>query len=716
MTVTVDEVLFNDGREYTVFRAKDAAETSARYVAKGGRVLPRCPVVGECWNIEFTEERHRVYGAQRVVTLANLARPHGTFLVHLLSRHPTLRGIGIGIVKATELYQAHGPELAAILSGGDPKKLPELTEDIAYELLERWSALALEPAVVAWLDERGLEPRIANKIIALYGAQAIAAMEENPYCLLPFMSYAKIDAFARTRLGILPTDPRRMVAATEAELYKSLANGHTAMPRVALVNALRWSFGERAEEALTQALGQGVAFELGPWVQAYAPAVMERELEKWLRDSRQESTQQELLLLNEDTSVEALLERLSRTEHTLLTPEQRQAVLGALRHRIYCIVGSAGVGKTTVLKMLGRLIVEVGGRVCYMAISGRASRRVAEALGKELAAKCTVKTVAGYLKSTVPTLDPDSTPWIIVDEASMLDLQNAYRIVTRSPVGARLILVGDPHQLPPVGAGLFFQRLVESDDVPRTELTQVFRQAAATGIPGVAREVRAGRMPTLPEFEFAGHGVQLHEAAPEDAIAAAMEIRDQLAVAGDVQILTLFRAVLGAADVNRTMHARVQPGVPRLQRPLEAAVGEPVIFTKNDPDLDLQNGSMGRVIAVDDAAPALSVLWDDGAVRELKGPALYHCDLAHGITTHKSQGSQYERIVIVVPRASRILDRTLLYTAITRAKQQAVLVGDRAAIATAITSPSNAAKRLVPFLSPVLPSKTVPENAGLSSD
>lgn len=712
MTVTIDEILYSDGRENTVFRAKDAEGSSARYVARGERTLPRCPVVGECWNIEYAEERHQVYGDQRSVTQASLARPHGTFLVHLLSRHPALRGIGIGIVKATELYQAHGPELAVTLSGGDPQKLPELSEEIACELCARWNALALEPAVVAWLDERGMDPRTASKIIALYGAQAIGAMEENPYCLLPFMSYAKIDAMARTRLGILPTDPRRMVAATEAELYKSLADGHTAMPRVALVSALRWSFGERAEEALTQALSQGVAFELGPLVQAYAPAVMERKLEQWLRDSSQESTQQELLLLNEDASVDALLDRLSRTEHTLLTEEQRQAVLGALRNCIYCIVGGAGVGKTTVLKMLGRLIIELQGQVCYMAISGRASRRVAEALGKDLAAQCTIKTVAGYLKSTAPALDPDSAPWLIVDEASMLDLQNAYRIVTRSPVRARLILVGDPHQLPPVGAGLFFQRLVESVDVPRIELTQVFRQAAATGIPSVAHEIRAGRMPAMPEFETAGHGVQLHEASPEDAIAAAIKVRDQLAEAGDVQVLTLFRAALGAVDVNRSMHARVQPGILRLHRPLEAAVGEPVIFTKNDPDLDLQNGSMGRVIAVDETGQVLSVQWDDGVVRDLTGPALYNCDLAHGITTHKSQGSQYERVVIVVPRASKILDRTLLYTAVTRAKQQAVLVGDRAAITAAVNSPSNPARRLVPFLSHNLSQKTNPEGSG----
>ncbi|MDO8706712.1 MAG: AAA family ATPase [Sulfuricaulis sp.] len=656
--------------------------------------------MGECWSLESTDERHPQYGAQRCVARGSLTRPTGAFLVYLLSRHPALRGLGLGVVTANKLYQAHGSELANLLSRGDAKGLPELAEDIACELCERWSALAFEPSVVTWLDERGLEPRIASRIIALYGVQAVEAMETNPYCLLPFMAFEKIDAFALTRLKLATNDPRRMVAAVEAALYRSMAKGHTASSRTDLIAALRWSFGDHAEEALSLALAQEVAFASGTQVQAYAPALMERELEKWLREVQQPAqTQQEMLLLTAGDTIPALVERQSKADGTTLTDEQRQAVLGALASRIYCILGGAGVGKTTVLKMLARLITAVQGQACFMAISGRATRRIAEALGSELAAQCTVKTVAAYLKSTVPTLAADSAPWLIVDESSMIDLQNAYRIVTRSPALSRLVLVGDPHQLPPVGAGLFFHRLVTSDDVPRTELTRVFRHAEATGIPAVARDVRAGLFPALPPFEAAGHGVQLQETSSEEAIPEAIRIRDLLAQAGDVQILTMFRNSLGASDVNRAMHGRVEPGTPRLVFPLEAALGEPVMFAKNDPELDLQNGSLGIVAAVDENAKVLSVRWDDGVVRDLSGPALYSCDLAHGITTHKSQGSQYERVVIVVPRASKILDRTLLYTAITRAKKQAVLVGDRAAIRAAVIAPSNATQRSVLFLS-----------------
>jgi exodeoxyribonuclease V alpha subunit len=700
MTVTIDAILYDDGRSQSIFRATDETGQAARY--KASNVLPRAPAVGECWALEFTDERHPKYGAQRCVSKGSLRQPAGAFLVHLLSRHPALRGLGIGVVTANKLYRTHGPGLASLMSAGDSAALPELDEDTAYALCERWRALSMEPAVVTWLDSRGLEPRIAAKILALYGAQAVDAMETNPYCLLPFLSFSKIDAFALSRLGIARDDPRRLVAATEDVLYKAIAQGHTASSRTSVIEGLRWTVGDNAEVALDLTLQQDVAFADGPVIQAYAPAFMERALEKWLRETRPDSGQGDLILLGEEASVYDLLERLSRAEHAQLTEEQRAAVLGALRSRVYCIVGGAGVGKTTVLQLLGRLIVALHGQAHYMAISGRASRRIAEALGKDLAEKCTVKTVAAYVRSVAPTLAPESAPWVIVDEASMLDLQSAYRIVTRSPTGARIVLVGDPHQLPPVGAGLFFHRLVESPDVPRTELTRVFRQTEATGIPAVARAVRAGQFPILSLFDGVREGVQFQPASTADVIAEAVRVRDVLAQMGDVQVLTLFRTTQGAGEVNRVMHARVQSSAPRLFSPLEAAVGEPVMFAKNDPELGLQNGSVGTVIGADPDAKILKVKWDDGEVRDLSGPALYHCELAHGVTTHKSQGSQYERVVIVVPRASKILDRTLLYTAITRAKTQAVLVGDLEAIREAVTAASNATRRNINFLSPEL--------------
>jgi exodeoxyribonuclease V alpha subunit len=142
------------------------------------------------------------------------------------------------------------------------------------------------------------------------------------------------------------------------------------------------------------------------------------------------ATQQQEMPL-EDEGLPHLLDK--DTDSAILSGEQRQAVLGAMSGRVYCISGGAGVGKTTVLRMLAQMIVALQGTACFMSISGRATRHIAEALGPELANRCTVKTVTGYLHFTARELPSDSSPWLIVDEASVLDLQNAYRIISRSP-------------------------------------------------------------------------------------------------------------------------------------------------------------------------------------------------------------------------------------------------------------------------------------------
>lgn len=695
-TVTIDELLYSDPHGLMVFRATDGSGAS-RYVAQGG--LFRAPVPGECWKLAWNPEEDPNYGRQRRVACGNLVPPTGEFIVQLLSQHPYLRGLGVGVVTATKLYRKYGPELAGILTRGELDKLPELPEDVSFELCGRWQALGLEPKVVTWLDERGLRPQIASKIVALYGAQAIDALETNPYCLLPFLPFGQIDAFARLRLGIAASDPRRLVAAVEASLYRDIDGGHTATRRLGLAASLSATCGAHVADAIALALDQQVAFARGDHLQAYAPALMERNLERWVKDiCNPAGPQQQVLPLNSGSPLATVL---AQSDGLVLTDEQRQAVEAAFSGRLHCIVGGAGVGKSTLLRLLAQLIVAVHGQACYMAISGRASRRIQEALGSGLTEQCSVSTVARYLLSIAPKLGADASPWLVVDEASMLDLRSAYRLVTESPPGARLVFVGDPHQLPPVGAGLFFHRLVAVDHVPRSELKRIFRQPDASAIPTVARQFRDGVCPELPPWDPSlTQGVQLQPAGTADAVAEAVRIRDALTATGSVQVLTVFRRAFGAAAINRLLHCRVPSATPQLDYPFQAAVGEPVIYTRNDPELNLQNGSMGVVLAVDPLHPSLLVRWDDQQERLLEGKALLYCELAYGITVHKAQGSQYERVIVVVPRAAAILDRALLYTAITRAQTQAVLVGDADAIRTAVHSKSNAHQRECLFLSP----------------
>ena len=257
MTVTIDAVVYGDGSKRAAFRATDETGISARYISFGS--LPRCPVEGECWSLEYVLKHHPQYGTQRHVITGNLIRPAGAYIIYLLAKHPALRGLGVGPVTARRLYDKYGPELATILSSGNTAALEELDGDIAYALCERWQALALEPDVLRWIDEHGLDTQIASKVVALYGDKAIEAMEANPYVLLPFLSFDKIDAVARSRLGVDQFDPRRMVAAVEAVLYDDIQqNGNTAMPRPKLAARLRPFLAHFAERAIALALDQAV--------------------------------------------------------------------------------------------------------------------------------------------------------------------------------------------------------------------------------------------------------------------------------------------------------------------------------------------------------------------------------------------------------------------------------------------------------------------------
>jgi exodeoxyribonuclease V alpha subunit len=703
VTVSVAEngVLFDRETQF-IFRAFDNKEATARYVANGS--LPRCPQPGECWELDYRDDEHeyaasRELGYQRKVVSGNLLHPTGSYLVGLFAYHPALRGLGIGPKKAAELYRLHGTRLVDYLNNGDAEAISGLSGEIAWELIERWKALAIEPEVVKWFTQHNLPSRVAAKIHRLYGARSVEMLEVNPYCLHTFLPFAEVDALATRRLQVPLDDPNRLIAVVENILYRAMERGHTAVQRAHLEQSLRMNVPGQEARAVALALERECAFARGEFIQAVAPAVMERFIERWITE-RKESYQGDLEMLED--GAEQRLAHHAAADSIELNTEQREAVLGAFREHAHCIVGGAGVGKTTVLRMLANLILEANGIACFMAISGRAARRIAESLGAELAPRCRVQTVAGYLhsqRSDETRVHDDSAPWLVVDEASMLDLQSAYQVLARSPAKSRLVLVGDPGQLPPVGCGLVFHRMVETRRIKTTELTHVYRQAAATGIPTIAQDIRRGRWPGFLAFQGPGLGVQMRETKMGDAVSEAIRIASILAAAGPVQILTLFKANNGARAVNLAMHAALPPETKRLATAaLNFAVGEPVIFKRNNTELNLQNGSVGRVRSIDNANKSITVEWDDGRELSMKGLDLWDCDLAHGITTHKSQGSQYERVVIVIPRPSLILDRSLLYTAVTRAKRQAVIVGDPAAIRKAIEAPAVSSRRTVLLL------------------
>jgi exodeoxyribonuclease V alpha subunit len=281
-------------------------------------------------------------------------------------------------------------------------------------------------------------------------------------------------------------------------------------------------------------------------------------------------------------------------------------------------------------------------------------------------------------------------PLIIIDEASMVDLGSLYRIMSMAPEGCRFLLVGDDGQLPPVGFGLTFHALIDVEEIPRTVLTDVMRQDAETGIPAFAQAIRNGVLPDLPIYNPIDEvGVAIAACDRSDVVTVAVSIRRSLPAA---QIVGSIRGGGDPADggtdaMNAGLHDSWSAA--RKLDPTTWLRGEPVIWTINDYDLDLWNGSLGKVLGL--TTDGLAVRFDEGD-RTIPIELLDHLERAWAITTHKAQGSQFETVIVPVT-PSRILDRALIYTAVTRGKRRVVLVGDPADFRSALARPAQATTR-----------------------
>ncbi|MBK3735255.1 AAA family ATPase [Azospirillum brasilense] len=383
-----------------------------------------------------------------------------------------------------------------------------------------------------------------------------------------------------------------------------------------------------------------------------------------------------------DVALNAFLDKFETEERYTLTAEQREGVRMALRSPVSVLCGGAGVGKTSVLKAIHGASERYGRVVVQAALAGRAAQRMVEATKRDA---CTVAMMLKRVESG--DLELGAGTLLVVDEASMLDLPSAYKILRAMEAGCRLLLVGDPYQLPPIGFGLFFHIIAASPNVPRVELTRIHRQTEDTGIPTTAAAIRAGAPPQTAEFTGRARGVSFVPCRPEHLMEALEDVLGALGGSNDKRILSpLRRGPTGSQAINAHFHGLLARGRPAL--PHHAiAKGEPVIWTANDRDLGLANGTLGRVTAIaSDDDWTCEVLFDDGARRRVVGAtAIQQMELAYAISVHRSQGSQFP-IVIVPIFPSRVLDRTLIYTAVTRATTQVVLLGDDGAFREAVAA------------------------------
>lgn len=680
-------------------------DAKAHVVVKAAHYLLQGRVeTGQLWRITGVAEDnaivvngYRLIESTIVPETMELLRPSGEHLVTLLAECDAFKGIGM--VKARRLWDHFGEELYAILDAAAVDRLAEvLPETMAAQLADAWRCWG-NTFTLQWLQNRGFTVALGRKVLDYFGSQAAEKIEEDPYRLISFAAdWKATDALARHTFGLAEDDPRRLAGAVEEALYAAFDAGHTCTPQAQFEQRLGSLLGSGDSVLIAKALHHGNAagaflrrhgrlHATGPFVMEYgtAQAIAER------------AARPEALLTPGELA--GVLEDYQRESGITLESSQLEALEVANANRVTVITGGAGTGKTTVLKGWFAVCRAAGWPIYAMALSGRAARRIREATGQEAC------TIAGFIKRFDPKQAPERAV-VVIDEASMLDLPSAYRVIRHLPDTFRFVLVGDPNQLAPVGPGLLLHELAHQAGIPRVELQQVRRYSGA--IAEAANAIRSGRWPDLPDDP--GKPIAFLPCRNEDINDLVLDLLADHP--DDSQVLAPVRnaAAGGVKNLNQLNQKRLNAGGEELllwNREFEQMqgtglrVGDPVICLANDWEKNLQNGSLGTLMSVEspvaDCPPGQvlgRILWDDGEQRELTPDLLPNLELAYAITIHKSQGSQFRRVIIPVTK-SRLLDRTLLYTAVTRAEKQVILVGDVAAAKAAVEAPPHASLRQV---------------------
>ncbi|MCI0557101.1 MAG: AAA family ATPase, partial [Nitrososphaera sp.] len=432
ITVTVSTV-YPGPAGGAIFLGKDTDGNSHRFIAKHDTIF-RPPLEGEVWTLKGTLRQHPQYGLQVHVESGILNKPSGKLIIDYLINHQAFRGIGIGKKKTARLWEEFGEELYAILSNGDVAKLSTvLTDNTTIQLVEAWKEASEEAEIIPFLSKYGFDVRLANKIRRVWPEGTMQKIQDNPYRMLAFADWKKVDQMARS-FGISKDDSRRQVAAVEAFLYRRLEAKHTVTPREIALKGISTLLGVKngsdAQTAIDRAVNEYAIVPFNSGYQPLGAAVMEKTIAERFRSMLAGTTSQQLPLFsnNLDTIIAESIESFEKSHDVQLNPEQRAGVEMALKSPLSVLMGGAGTGKTMVLKVIHEICGRIGPAIIQMALSGRAAQRMREATGRE------ASTIAGFLHAARNgKINPESEPLVIIDESSMLSLPLMYSIVQALP-------------------------------------------------------------------------------------------------------------------------------------------------------------------------------------------------------------------------------------------------------------------------------------------
>jgi len=610
---------------------------------------------------------------------------------------------GIGKVMAERLVKHFGKRTLEVIE----RKSKRLTEvegigKVRARLIrESWAEQREIKEVMIFLQSYSVSTAFAIRIYKKYGNDAVRLVRENPYRLandFHGIGFKTADRIAKS-LGVEPDSPRRAEAGTFYSLGEASDEGHVYVPRLELVTRTAEMLGVD-DDVVTAAVeaastGANPRLVVEPGVHEGDDAVFLRALHA--REAESAKLLRRLLdapLKPVSIDVPRALAWFEEQQQIRLADNQNKAISRALTGKVLVITGGPGTGKTTLVRGVISILEKKDRRILLCAPTGRAAQRMQEATGRES------KTVHRLLKFNPRSFgfdhnleNPLPADVLIVDEVSMVDIALFHSILSALPPHCQLILVGDTDQLPSVGPGSVLRDLIDCGAVEVARLTEIFRQARESHIVVNAHLINKGQVPNL---DVGGDDLDffyIERDEPEEALATILELvarripqRFRLDPLDDIQVLApMHRGTIGAANLNSELQRLLNPeGVPVGSGARGFRIGDKVMQVRNNYDLNVYNGDIGRIIMTDEKSREVTVRFDSRLVR-YDALDLDELVLAYACSVHKSQGSEYPAVVIPLHTQHYLmLQRNLLYTGITRGKQLVVLVGSRRAVNIAV--------------------------------